>query len=66
MFVARIPGLAEEANGWQAFFLSFLKFFFTLLNRGLGGYHLRSGLTCACSSTLLKNGNAAEQSALRR
>jgi len=27
LFVARIPGLAEEANGWQAFFVSFLKFF---------------------------------------
>src|SRR6266536_1895008 len=27
LFVVRIPRLAEEANGWQAFFLSFLKFF---------------------------------------
>jgi hypothetical protein len=27
LFVARISGLAEEAKGWQAFFVSFLNFF---------------------------------------
>jgi hypothetical protein len=27
VFVARIPGLAEKANGWQAFFSVFFDFF---------------------------------------
>ena len=27
LFVARISGLAEEANGWQAFFSVFFEFF---------------------------------------
>jgi len=27
LFVARIPGLAEKANGWQAFFSVFFDFF---------------------------------------
>jgi hypothetical protein len=27
LFVARISGVAEEANGWQAFFLNFFEFF---------------------------------------
>jgi hypothetical protein len=27
LFVARISGLAEEVNGWQAFFATFFKFF---------------------------------------
>jgi hypothetical protein len=65
LFVARRSGLAEEANGWQAFF-SIFETFFTGLEPRITRISSPARISVRLRIDVVENGNAAEQNALRR